>query len=264
MGPGSIPRCPVIQLLPRLFQSAPALDHESREWIDGVFAWALQQPDWQGFLSRAHLVQPVREHFPGEADSHHGMAQLVFDSVREHAGLAGSPFRLAQPDDLLDEPVPLGPIPGSDHAAAGPAAGPASIPIAYPPPLAGNPQALIAHFAREIGLRIAPTAREPAPAHAGNEPHIAELLGVLMGFGIMLANTAFSVRVNQCGACKGPAAERDAALSRDDLAYALARFCQLRDVPPARARGHLNAPLRPVFRRCLRDVARDPAALPRP
>jgi hypothetical protein len=156
----------------------------------------------------------------------------------------------------MERPVPWQSMatPEVSSVQAGLATGPASIP--YNPDLVTNSQALVAHFAREIGLRLSHAATTPAPAQEGNEYHIAELLAVQLGFGVMLANTAFNVRTNRCGACQGPSAERDAALSRDDLAYALALFCHRHAIPLSRARVHLNAPLRPALRRAHREIAR--------
>lgn len=246
----------MLSQLARLLQPAPALDPATRAWIHAVFEWARNEPDWRDRLDRADLVLPIAEHFPGRADSQQTMARLVFDSVLRHAHLADSAFQLAQPGDLMDRPVPWQSMatPGVSSAQPAAATGPASIP--YNADLVTNSQALVAHFAREIGLRLSHQAATPPPAQEGNEYHIAELLAVQLGFGVMLANTAFNVRTNQCGACQGPSAERDAALSRDDLAYALALFCHRHAIPPARARAHLNAPLRPALRRAHREIAR--------
>ncbi|WP_018880716.1 hypothetical protein [Thioalkalivibrio sp. ALE30] len=246
----------MISLIPRLFQRAPALDPESRAWIHAIFDWAGNEPHLGPLLRKAHLVLPTAEHFPGQADNRQAMAQLVFDRVLEHAGLADGPFRLSHPGNLMDAPVPWDAMGTARAARSGATAQSARVGIPYDPELVSHSQALIAHFAREIALRLLATARQTPPALEGNEAHIAELLATRMGFGVMLANTAFQVRVNQCGACKGPSAEREAALSRDDLAYALGLFCRDQGIPPGRARAHLNTPLRPALRHALRDLAR--------
>ncbi len=237
----------MLSLIPRLFQRAPEPDTEARQWVRAVTLWARRQAVWAQPLGQAHLVLPIREHFPGQADTRHGMAQIVFDAVCSHAGFADGPFRLAQPDDLLDNPVPMG--------SWGHAPRPESIPIPYDPRLVGENEALIGHFARELALRLLPTSEEPAPSQEGNEGHVAELLATQMGFGVMLANTAFHVRVGGCGSCSAPSAERQASLGRDDLVYALALFCHHQGIAPSRARTFLNKPLRPVFRQATRSFA---------
>ncbi|MFO7953220.1 hypothetical protein [Thioalkalivibrio sp.] len=243
-------------LIHRLFQRAPALDPESRAWIHAIFDWAHDEPHLGGMLRNAHLVLPTAEHFPGKADNRKAMAQLVFNRVLDHAGLADSPFRLSHPGTLMDDPIPWDTMNTARATQNATTTGSGGVGIPYDPELVAHSQALIAHFAREIALRLLASARQAPPALEGNEAHIAELLATQMGFGIMLANTAFQVRVNQCGACKGPAAERDAALSRDDLAYALGLFLRRQGIPPGRARAHLKTPLRPALRHALRDLAR--------
>jgi hypothetical protein len=250
-----------------LFQREPLLDDTTRDWIHEVFAWALRYQGSEVFYGDTVLVLPTPEHFPGRADSAHAMAQLVFESVRGHAGLGQWPCRLLEPGALAPQthpyPAVAAPVRGA-RAGAGvpvPMTGPAL--FTYPRGLVGNPETLIAYFAQEFGHHLTAAAPEPPPAGEENQGHVAELLGVFMGFGIMFANTAFTVRVNSCGACQGPAAERPGYLSRADLSYALALFCRLKEIPPSRVRPHLKSGLRPFFRRALADIDHSPADLER-
>ena len=70
----------------------------------------------------------------------------------------------------------------------------------------------------------------------------------------MLGNTAFNVRGNSCGSCQGPAAERPGFLERAEIAYALALFCRLKDIPARHAKKHLSSTLRPCFGRALQNL----------
>ncbi len=248
-----------------LFQREPLLDDTTRDWIHAVFAWALRHQGRDIFFAGTQVVLPTPEFFPGRADSVHGMAQLVFDEVRAHAGLSHWPCRLLEPGALTSQPypgqdpvAPVRAIPGSRMPGA---QGTGPTLFHYAPELVPNPEALIANFAREFAHHVAAGAPEPPPAGAENWGHVTELVGVFMGFGVMFANTAFNIRVNSCGACQGPAAERPGFLSRADLSYALALFCRLKDIPAARVRPHLKTALRPFFRRALRDIDRSPQVL---
>jgi hypothetical protein len=250
-----------------LFRRAPLLDDTTRAWIHEVFAWALRHQGREVFFGGTELVLPTPEFFPGRADSVHGMAQLVFDSVRGHAGLGHWPCRLLEPGALAPQPYPAPPLARPVRALQGSAApvvqDAAPALFSYAPELVRNPEALIANFAREFAHHLAAAAPEPPPAGAENWGHVTELVGVFMGFGIMFANTAFTVRVNSCGSCQGPAAERPGFLSRADISYALALFCRLKDIPAARVRPHLKSALRPFFRRALADIGRSPEVLAR-
>ena len=250
-----------------LFQREPLLDDTTRDWIHEVFAWAMRHQGREIFFGGTPLVLPTPDFFPGRADNAHGMAKLIFDSVRGHAGLSHWPCRLLEPGALAAQPYPGHPqaspvraMPGS-QAPSVPDTG--TTQFHYAPELVPNPEALIANFAREFAHHVAAGAPEPPPAGAENWGHVTELVGVFMGFGVMFANTAFNIRVNSCGACQGPAAERPGFLSRADLSYALALFCRLKDIPAGRVRPHLKTALRPFFRRALRDINRSPDILAR-
>ncbi len=247
-----------------LFQREPLLDDTTRDWIHEVFAWAMRHQGREIFFGGTRLVLPTPEFFPGRADSVHGMAQLVFDSVRHHAGLDHWPCRLQDPEAWVPQayPPPALAVPlRAPQGSSMPVAQGSAALFGYAPELVPNPEALIANFAREFAHYLAAAAPERPPAGEENWGHVTELVGVFMGFGIMLANTSFNVRVNSCGSCQGPAADRPGFLSRADLSYALALFCRLKDTPASQARPHLKSGLRPFFRRALRDIDRNPGVL---
>ncbi|AGA34833.1 hypothetical protein TVNIR_3196 [Thioalkalivibrio nitratireducens DSM 14787] len=248
-----------------LFRRDPLLDETTRQWIHEVFAWALRHQGPGVFFRKTDLVLPTPEYFPGRASSVHGMAQLMFESVRRHAGLDHWPCHLLEPGALTAQPYPRhapGPAYRARKEPAQATDGAVSTALfSYSPELVGNPEALIATFARDFAQHVAASAPEAPPGGRENWPHVTELVSVFMGFGLMLANTAFSVRVNRCGSCQGPAAERSGYLSRADLTYALALFCRLKDIPAGQARRHLKAALRPVFRRALAQIDRHPQDL---
>lgn len=250
-----------------LFQREPLLDATTADWIHAVFAWALREQGGEIFFGGTQLILPTPEFFPGRADSPHAMAQLVFEAVRRHAGLDHWPSQLLAPGQLAPQAYPPQAAPKPLRAVTGavaPAAtGGASAQFRYAPELVGNPEALIATYAQEFAHHLAAAATEPPPAAQDNWGHVTELLGVFMGFGIMLANTAFNVRVNSCGSCQGPAAERAGFLGRAEIAYALALFCRLKEIPERRAKAHLNKAIRPYFRQSLQDIDRNPALLSR-
>jgi len=250
-----------------LFQREPLLDDTTADWIHAVFAWALREQGREIFFGGTELVLPTPEFFPGRADNLHAMAHLVFESVRRHAGLSHWPARLLAPGQLAPQAYPpLAPAkPVRANAGTAVPAGTSGAPaqFRYAPELVGNPEALIANYAQEFAHHLAANATEPPPAGEDNWGHVTELLGVFMGFGIMLANTAFNVRVNSCGSCQGPAAERPGFLGRAEIAYALALFCKLKEIPARQAKAHLSKALRPYFRHALQDLDRKPDLLAR-
>lgn len=244
-------------MLSNLFASKPPLDEESIEWIFQVFAWALRNLDSGRFRDRAILVNPTNEHFPGRADSPHSMAELIFRATAEYAGIDHWPLRLLEPGQALpDTTVQVrlaAPLDKTMDSAPAPAPPVEPIPIAYDPALINNPEALIAGLAQTLAHHLGNAAGEAPPGGLRNWPQATEVLAVFLGFGLLLANTAFAFQARSCGSC-GPSPQRQAFLSQYDITYALALFCTLKEIPTREALRHLKKSLRPHFKRCLRDI----------
>jgi len=244
-------------MLANLFKSKPPLDEPSTLWLFEAFAWALRNFDASVFYRETILVVPSNEHFPGRADSVHGMAALIFDQVRGYAGMGHWPYRLAEPGLCTLAPPPQIRIEGALRGRKGIV--PArvgdndALQVTYDPDLVGNPEALIAGFAHTLALHLGTTAREPPPGGPENWPHLTEVLGVFLGFGLMFANTAFNGRPRSCASC-GPSAERENYLSQYDVTYALALFSVLKGLAPRDVQRHLKSSLRGYFKQCMRDV----------
>ncbi|MBK1671953.1 hypothetical protein [Ectothiorhodospira shaposhnikovii] len=231
---------PAVPAWLNLFRRAPVVDDTTRAWIRDVHAWAMAQQDDLRPLDQAHLVMPIREHFPAQVQSPHEAAVATFAAIRRHAGLEAVPMRLVPAGDGTRFPA----IPSEAEPLV----------LEYDPLLWTNRQALVAQLARDLAGWWMYTRSRPAPAQEGNEAHVAELVAVWMGFGIFLANTAFISRVGGCGKCAGPAIDRSASLGRPEIAYALACFCRDRKIAPGEARSFLEPPLKGLFRQAMRLV----------
>ena len=70
-----------------LIKNKPILDEDSAEWLFELYAWALKNFDARVFYHETILVVPSNEFFPGRENSIDGMARLIFEKVREYAGL---------------------------------------------------------------------------------------------------------------------------------------------------------------------------------
>jgi hypothetical protein len=127
--------------------------------------------------------------------------------------------------------------------------------VLYQPALLENPQALIANYAQMLAHYLGTTANESPPGGAENWPHITELVGVFLGFGLMFANTAHHVRVSSCGSCQRPIAQRENYLSQYDITYALAIFSQLKALPAKAVTVYLKKTLHGYYKKAMKDVA---------
>ena len=135
--------------------------------------------------------------------------------------------------------------------------------IGYDPQMVGNPEAMIAGFAHSLAHHLGSMAQEPPPGGLQNWPHLTEILGVFMGFGLMFANSAFNVKARSCGSCGGSAPDRYNFLSQYDITYALALFCVLKGIPNRDATPHLKKSLRGFFRSSVKEIRGRTAELER-
>jgi hypothetical protein len=218
-----------------LITRKPVLDETSALWMFDTFAWALRYLDADVFFHETILVTPSNEHFPGGAGNAEELASLVFKRVKDYAGLGHWPCRLINEVDFMPgEPVNIQ-IEGGLRGSKGIV--PATTDYAH----------TLAHY-------LGATAPEPPPGGRDNWPHVTELLAVFMGFGLMMANTAFTKKIRSCSSCSGPAVERTNYLSQYDVTYALAIFCVLKDIPAKQVLPHLKSTLRPFFKKAMKEV----------
>jgi hypothetical protein len=240
-----------------LFHSKPPLEAESIQWLFEHFAWALENFDAEIFQRDTRLVQPNNSFFPGRVDSVQGMAELVFEQVKNYAGVSHWPTAVV--DHAACSVLPSGPveIQGGLRGPAGvePAQTEeaAYLQIPYNPQQVNNPEGMIASFAHTLAHYLGQMASTPPPGGPDYWPEITELLAIYLGFGLMFANSAFTFR-GGCGSCYNPAANRQAALSETEATYALAIFCVLKGIPASEVTPHLKKHLRGFYRRSVKDV----------
>ena len=245
-----------------LLKSQPLLDEKTVEWLFDTFAWAIGAVGARPGGDRPVLVLPTNRYFPGRADSAHGMAELVFRKVAEYTGMGDWSLRPAAGNACAIPPAPAGSMPhlplrtpsGDTLAVFASTGTPAERSVAYDPALVGNPEALIASFAHSLAAIRAERAGAAPPGGAENLAYATEVLAVLMGFGVMLANSARTVQVRSCGSCSGGRATRQSSLSPYETTYALAISCLLEEIPGKTVAPHLDKPLRPFFKRAMRDA----------
>lgn len=248
-----------------LFARRKLLEEDTVEWLFDNFAWALRNFDRNVFFNETILVVPSNKHFPGRVNSVEGMAGLIFEQVKTYAGMKHWPCRLID-QSQVSEPPPAakilinGSIRGSGGVESDSVDEENKLLIAYNPHQINDPEAMIATYAHTLAHYLGSMAQEPAPGGEEFWPHITEILAVFMGFGTMFANSA-SVFRGGCGSCHNPLAERSAFLSQDEVTYALALFCVLKEIPNKDVLPHLKKHLRPVFKHAVKELGQKSTAL---
>jgi len=244
-------------MLSNLLKPRALLDEATTLWLFDTFNWALRNLDASVFYDETILVTPSNQHFPGTENSAHGMANLIFRQVKEYAGLKHWPTKLISMAESRPVETPKIEIKGALRGSKGimPAdGGGPQLPIVYNPNQLRDSEVIIADFAHVLAHYLASTSQEPPPGGRENWPHITEVVAVFMGFGLMMANSAYTVKIRSCGSCSGPAVERSNALSQYDITYALAIFCCLKGIPTKDVLVHLKKSLRPFYRKAAKEV----------
>ena len=253
-------------MLSKLIKPSACLDEESTLWLFDTFAWALRNLDARVFYNETILVTPSNQHFPGTENSVHGMANLIFTQVKEHAGLKHWPTKLTNMVGGRPAGSPKIQIEGALRGSKG--IMPTGevlhqLPIAYNPDQLRNPEVLIADYAHVLAHYLGSMSKEPPPGGVENWPHVTEVVAVFMGFGLMMANSANTAKIRSCGSCSGPAVERSNALSQYDITYALAIFSCLKEVPTREVLVNLKKTLRPFYKKAVKEVMNKPEELNR-
>jgi hypothetical protein len=249
------------------FGKQDLVDEEAGRWLFDTFAWCLSNFDAEVFYRETQLVVPSNEYFPGRETSIDGMARLIFDHVTRYAGMQHWPFQLVdQAVCSIAPPAAVriqGALRGSKGVAQGESDEASRLAVVYDADLLGNPEALIAGYAHAMAHYLGQTARRPPPGGTAYWPQATEVLAVFMGFGLMFANSAFSVPVRSCGSCGSPPAQRRSYLTQYESTYALAIFSVLKGLANKAVLGHLKKALRPFFRQCVKEIQGKPEELER-
>jgi len=229
-------------------------DPELQAWIDETYAWAVRELGADGASA---LVEPTDRFFPDRARNPEEAARLTFAQVKAHAGMESWECELvAQPADPDPRVQPHLALQGAPSSPAGTYRGRRgdAATITYDPELVRDPEALVATFAHELAHFRMSRVRSRPPGGAEHEEPATDLVAVFLGFGVFVANSAFSFRQYTDTGSQGWQARRQGYLGERELTYALARFCHHRGTPTTTATRHLDPHLRPLLRRALRRL----------
>ncbi len=239
-----------------LFKSKPVLEEETIEWLFDSFAWTLESFGSDVFYAETMLIEPSKQFFPGGDEDVDGMASLIFDKVRHYCGLDHWPCRLIDHHEFEQSSTTDAQqvLQNLDDGTTTP------LTLLYEPLQVGSPNVMIANYAQALAHHLGMLAAQPAPCDQEQWPHITELLAIHLGFGLMFADTAVPPR-RSCGSCGSPAMDRVGALTEMQVCYALAIFCELKQIPASQALPYIKGYLKPLFKKACKDVQHRPEQL---
>lgn len=246
-----------------LFKSKPLVDNNTLEWALTTYQWALKTFDAKEFFIRTKLVLPSNDFFPGRVTSVEEKAQNIFKHTLAHAGLSHWPFELrsiaeAQNDSQCQVP----PAPQADLQKVSRNSEDNSqalinneqpLFVFYNPQQTLKPEDMAASFAHVIAQHLILQSQQLPPGGMDYFSEAAELLASMMGFGVLLTNSAFTYR-GGCGSCYNPMANRQPALTEIDNIFVLAMFCHLKHIPNKDVLQHLKKHLHSNYKQAAKQI----------
>lgn len=214
------------------FRSKPLVDHVTAEWVFETFAWALQTFDAEEFFQRTQLIQPSNEFFPGRVASVEEKAANIFQHTQRYAGLNHWPLQLLSTQQLQANPqCQLPPAPQQTL----------------------KPEDMAASYAHVLAQHMVVQGRVLPPGGQALFAEASELLAGFMGFGVLLANSSYTIR-GGCGSCYNAMANRQPALTEFDNVFVLALFCRLKNIDNKSATRYLKKHLHKPYKMALKQI----------
>jgi hypothetical protein len=220
------------------------------EWQLACFDWLLRGTGGFGRFRHAVLVLPADEHFPQRGLRSGALEQALFKQVKEHAGMASWRCSLeiqrADPNPVV---APAVVIQGRQHSPLGTFRRDGKrVVITYRADSMLDPVAFVATLAHELGHYLIARIREPPPGGHANLEFATDMAAVFLGFGVFMANSAFTFSQYHGGGVQGWSAGRHGYLTESQLVHACALFTTLLALKPARAVPHLDPHLRRPYK----------------
>lgn len=279
-------------LKPSFLKKGPLIDENNADFIFATVAWVLQNFDHDEFFNRTRLVAPSNEFFPGRVNSVDEKAQNIFQHTLRYTGLRHWPFELkSMIERATNSACQVQPMPQAELALikrdsfpqvpalneqANKSAGKQTeqenkqgineygkpvlviktaqpLFVFYDPQQTLKPEDLSASFAHIIAQHV---IIQSGLAPVGGQQFFAEaseVLASMMGFGVLLTNSAYTFR-GGCGSCYNAMANRQPALTELDSVFTLALFCQLKGIGYKEATGDLKKHLRGSYKRAVTQI----------
>lgn len=203
------------------------------QWLFAGWLWLLRECRGR---ETGTLVTPTRRSFPLDETAEQHLLEQYFAQVRRLAGVEDWPLALVE--DGPESETPEG-----------------TLPVCYSHWALGEPTVLVAQLAVGIGEHLVHRTDHGTPEDPSTLEMMAELAAVYLGFGVFVANAAGR-------AAQPPEAplvdwrRQPSALGERELAYALAIFAWLEEIPDDDVCVHLDPNPRAFYRTATKDLRR--------
>jgi len=207
------------------FSAKPLIDEDELDWLFAGLKWLMSEEGIEAASQIPALILPDRDHFPPSDLQGHERALELFGIVKSHCGMADWPAELvAGENDGSHEPVnTMGFVMTSNSALGTFSVERDGVPVIhYQPSLLRSPERLVATLVHELSHYRMHGYSSLPPGGLDLEELATDLLSVLMGFGIFLANGARNFTGHSSYDMQGWSSQRSGYLSEQALVTALA------------------------------------------
>ena len=221
------------------------------------FKWLLKHFGGDDFYKYAQLVLPTEKYFPAFVNSSELAAQKTLEQVMKYAGMGNWPVTLrAQEEDPNFQVASTITVQNAEHSPLGTFSVNENNEgiITYNPKIVAHPIQMIATFAHELSHYLTGTAPEPPPGGWENWEFATDIGATFLGFGIFLANAAFSFRQYSSVESVGWETSTSGYLTEAEHSYSLALFLRLKDIEPELALPHCDRNIKTFLKRALAEI----------
>lgn len=249
-----------------IFQPKPLIDANSAEWIYATVAWSLKYFDRGEFFNSTRLVQPNNEFFPGRVSSVGEKAANIFQHTLRYSGLKHWPFELKSLQQMANEsqcqvpprPQPeLANIQRNSNIQAD-----EEVPIIisqqplfvfYNPQQTLKPEDMSASYAHVIAQHLIIQSQQMPPGGMDYFAEASEVLAHVLGFGVLLTNSAYTFR-GGCGSCYNAMANRQPAMNELESIFTLALIARIKGIEKKVALQHVKGHLHSSYKKALKQI----------
>ena len=244
-----------------IFKTPQVIQDSTADNIFEYFHWVIDNFDASTFIHHTQLVLPNSTFFPDKTNNEFDMAKAICRRILEHSGLTHWPFKMVPQEQFHLNPPPLlaldcsaRPYALEEEAAKEIAANSSEqLLLSYSSVMMKKPMDLVASMSNLIAQHYLLQSRQIPPAGPESFNETAEIISIFMGFGILVANSAYTFR-GSCASCYDARANRSAALSENEAVFALALFTLLKEIPASHATAELKPYLRGTFKKAIKQI----------
>lgn len=248
-----------------LFKTPQVIQPTTADSIFECFAWALDTFDTSAFIHHTKLILPTFEYFPDKANNEMDMANAICKRILGYTGLAHWPFVMVPQQAFQGTPPPLLSLDYSRRYQDKESRIMVSntveeLQLTYASAMMKKPMDLVASMSNLVAQHYLLQSRQTPPTGTESFNETAEIISIFMGFGVLVANSAYTFR-GSCASCYNPRANRTAALSENEAVFALALFTLLKGIPAPHAMKTLKPYLRSTFKKAIKQIKAHETAL---